>query len=425
MKLKFFFLLLIAFNASAQPKVNEQRIEKRVLELAKIGIDSVGRNYRVAFSAADRQGRTYYIGLMKSAGLDVSIDNAGNIIGKRKGRDPLKKPIAFGSHIDMVPDGGNYDGVVGSMGALEVMDVLKENNITTEHPLELIIFANEEGGTIGSSAIAGALKTEGLKVMTASGLTNYEGIKANGGDPERITLASKKPGDYNAYLELHIEQGGILDQEKLQIGVVEGIVGIQHWEVTVEGFANHAGTTPMNKRQDALLAASKFIIAVNEAVNSFEGRQVGTVGKIAAFPGAYNVIPGKVITSLELRDLSSERIATVFKEIEKRSAEISKTSNVKITFRNLNVTSMPALMDKGIMSKISAAAKQLGYSQKTMQSGAGHDAQEMAHITRTGMIFIPSVGGISHSPKEFSKPADMANGANVLLQTILMLDKEN
>ena len=424
MKLIFSFLMLVALQVSGQPKVNEQRIEKHVLELAKIGIDSIGRNYRVAFSEADRQGRAYYMGLMKAAGLNVTIDYAGNIIGKRKGRNPQKKPIAFGSHIDMVPDGGNYDGVVGSMGGLEVMEVLKENNITTEHPLELIIFANEEGGTIGSMAMAGALKMEGLKVMTASGLTNYDGVRANGGDPEKISQAARKPGDYSAYLELHIEQGGILDQEKLQIGVVEGIVGIQHWEVTIEGFANHAGTTPMDKRQDALLAASKYVVAVNEAVKSFEGRQVGTVGKITALPGAYNVIPGKVIASLELRDLSSEKIAMVFKEIEKRAADIAKTSNVKISFRNLNVTSMPALMDKGIMAKISAVAKQLGYSQKTMQSGAGHDAQEMAHITRAGMIFIPSVGGISHSPKEFSKPSDMANGANVLLQTILMLDKE-
>jgi len=424
MKLIFSFLMLVALQVSGQPKVNEQRIEKHVLELAKIGIDSIGRNYRVAFSEADRQGRAYYMGLMKAAGLNVTIDYAGNIIGKRKGRNPQKKPIAFGSHIDMVPDGGNYDGVVGSMGGLEVIEVLKENNITTEHPLELIIFANEEGGTIGSMAMAGALKMEGLKVMTASGLTNYDGVRANGGDPEKISQAARKPGDYSAYLELHIEQGGILDQEKLQIGVVEGIVGIQHWEVTIEGFANHAGTTPMDKRQDALLAASKYVVAVNEAVKSFEGRQVGTVGKITALPGAYNVIPGKVIASLELRDLSSEKIAMVFKEIEKRAADIAKTSNVKISFRNLNVTSMPALMDKGIMAKISAVAKQLGYSQKTMQSGAGHDAQEMAHITRAGMIFIPSVGGISHSPKEFSKPSDMANGANVLLQTILMLDKE-
>jgi len=416
---------IFVFIASAQPKVNEQRIEQHIMELAKFGKDSLGRNYRVAYSAGDRQGREYYMGLMKAAGLEVSIDFAGNIHGKRKGKDSSKKPIAFGSHIDMVPDGGNYDGAVGSMGALEVMDVLKENNITTVHPLELIIFANEEGGVIGSMAMAGQLKKEGLNVVTPSGLTNREGIKAIGGNPDSFQLAAKKPGDYKAYLELHIEQGGFLEEDKLQIGVVEGIVGIEDWEVTVEGFANHAGTTPMNKRQDALLAASKLVIAINEAVISFTGRQVATVGKIAAFPGAYNVIPGKVITSLEIRDLSHDKILMVFAEIEKRADVIAKASNVKISFRSLNIQAKPALMNKDIQATISAAAKKLGYSQKTMQSGAGHDAQEMSQIAPAGMIFIPSVGGISHSPKEFSRPSDMANGANVLLNTILMLDKEN
>ncbi len=308
----------------AQVKVNERRIEQRIMELAKFGKDSLGRNYRVAFSEGDRQGREYYMGLMKAAGLEVSIDYAGNIIGKRKGKDPSKKPIAFGSHIDMVPDGGNYDGVVGSMGALEVMEVLKENNIITEYPLELIIFSNEEGGTIGSMAKAGVLKNDALKVMTSSGLTNYDGIKAIGGNPDSIRLSANNLGDYTAYLELHIEQGGILEQEKLQIGVVEGIVGIAHWEVTVEGFANHAGTTPMNKRQDALLAASKFVIAVNEAVTSFTGRQVGTVGKITVFPGAYNVIPGKVITSLEFRDLSRKDQTWSLKRLKKGQTQLQR-----------------------------------------------------------------------------------------------------
>lgn len=423
----FFSMLTVVFSQMilGQVKVNEKRIEQHVMELAKFGKDSLGRGYRVAYSAGDLQGRAYYMGLMKAAGLDVSIDYAGNIIGKKKGKDSSKRPIAFGSHIDMVPDGGNYDGVVGSMGALEVIETLNDNNIITNHPLELIIFTNEEGGVIGSMAMAGQLKKEGLLNVTASGLTIREGIKKIGGDPDRIVEAAKKQGDFKAYLELHIEQGGFLEEDKLQIGVVEGIVGIEDWDVTIEGFANHAGTTPMNRRQDALLAAAKFVIAVNEAVNSFPGRQVGTVGKINAYPGAFNVIPGKVTTSLEVRDLSQQKIALVFSEIERRADSIAKASNVKIGFRSLNIQVRPALMDKGLQSKISVSAKMLGYSQKSMPSGAGHDAQEMAHIAPVGMIFIPSVGGISHSPKEFSRPVDMANGANVLLQTILMIDKED
>ncbi len=424
----FSFISLSGFSQSAQSvkniRVSQDRIEKRIFELAQFGKGPEGKSYRVAFSKADQEGRAYYMGLMKSAGLEVSVDYAGNIIGKRKGRDPSQKPIAFGSHIDMVPDGGNYDGCVGSMGAIEVMEVLNENKIITEHPLELIIFSNEEGGVIGSMAIAGQLKKEGLEVVTNSGLTNREGIKAIGGNPDNIHLVTRKQGDIKAYLELHIEQGGILDEEKIQIGVVEGIVGIDEWEITVEGFANHAGTTPMHKRQDALLAASKLVIAVNEVINSYEGRQVGTVGKVAASPGAYNVIPGKVMLGLEIRDLSSEKILKLFRDIEKRAAEIAQSTRTKISFRNLNVPAKPALMTNSIQDKITESAQMLGYTYKRMQSGAGHDAQEMAQIAPAGMIFVPSVGGISHSPKEFTKAVDMANGANVLLHTVLALDKE-
>ncbi len=403
--------------------VNQDRIEKRIMEYAQFGKEANGKTYCVAFSKADQQGRAYYMGLMKKAGLSVTIDFAGNIIGKRNGKDNSKKPIAFGSHIDMVPAGGNYDGRVGSFGALEVIETLNENKIVTEHPLQLMIFSDEEGGTVGSSALAGSMKKEALKVVSQSGLTIGEGIKAIGGNPDSLDKVILKPGDLTCFLELHIEQGGILEKENLQIGIVEGIVGIEHWEVVVEGFANHAGTTPMNERHDALLAASKLIIAVNEVVNSYEGRHVGTVGKISAEPGAPNVIPGKVVFTLELRDLSESKIAQLFKDIQTRAEAIAKSAGVKITITNMNVSSKPALTDTKIQSQITASAKKLGLTYKQMQSGAGHDAQEMAVIAPTGMIFIPSIGGISHSPKEYSKPSDMANGANVLLQTILALDK--
>ncbi len=206
--------------------------------------------------------------------------------------------------------------------------------------------------------------------------------------------------------------------------MVEGIVGILHWEVTINGFANHAGTTPMNMRQDALLASAKLIIAVNEVINSVPGKQVGTIGKIAALPGAYNVIPGKVTLGLEIRDLSSQKIEQLFLKIEKRAAIIANDSKTKISFVRQANASKPALTEKTLQQKINASAKTLGFTTKFMQSGAGHDAQEIALIAPVAMIFIPSKGGISHSPKEFTKAVDMANGANVLLQTILQLDKE-
>jgi beta-ureidopropionase / N-carbamoyl-L-amino-acid hydrolase len=424
-----FLLIILSITVFSQNKpaifkVNEQRIESRIMELAKFGKDVNDHGYRIAFTKGDIEARAWYMNLLKKAGLEVSIDYAGNIIGKRKGENPLLKPIAFGSHLDMVPDGGNYDGCVGSIVALEIIEVLNENNITTAHPVEVIIFSNEEGGTIGSMAMAGHLTAEGLLQKSQSGLTMAEGIKAIGGNPDSIQYSIRKKGDMKAFLELHIEQGGILEKEKLQIGVVQGIVSIVHWEVTVEGFANHAGTTPMNMRRDALLAASKLIIAINEVVNSVKGNQVGTIGKIAIQPGAYNVIPGKVIMGLEIRDLSAEKIEMLLAQIEKRAAIIAKDFKTSISFERQANASKPALTDKTLQQKIYASAKALGFTTKFMQSGAGHDAQEIALIAPVAMIFIPSVGGISHSPKEFSTAVDMANGANVLLQAILQLDNE-
>ena len=251
-----------------------------------------------------------------------------------------------------------------------------------------------------------------------------EGIMRLGGDTTRITEVARKKDEIAAFLELHIEQGGTLEKENLQIGIVEGIVGLKWWEVEFTGFANHAGTTPMNARQDALLAAAKFIVAVNETANSFDGAQVGTVGQIKAEPGAPNVIPGKVVTSLEIRDLSSEVIEKVYQAIKNKGEEIAKAANVQIEFRALDTTADPAIMTKSIQNEIKASAKKLGLSSKKLPSGAGHDAQDMALIAPTGMIFVPSKGGISHSPKEFTSAEDMANGANVLLHTILALDKK-
>jgi beta-ureidopropionase / N-carbamoyl-L-amino-acid hydrolase len=411
-------------KAVADLGVNGQRIESRIFELAKFGRDTNGHGYRVAYTKGDIEGRAWFMDLMKKAGLDPTIDTAGNIIGKRKGKNPTLKPIGFGSHIDMVPDGGNYDGTLGSISALEIIEILNENNLVTEHPLEVIIFGNEEGGTIGSQAMVGEITSDGLKQKSQSGLTMAEGIKAIGGNSDNIQSCIRKKGDFHAWVELHIEQGGILEKERIQIGVVEGIVGIVHWEVTVEGFANHAGSTPMNMRQDALLAASKFILTVNEVINSVKGNQVGTVGKIAVTPGAYNVIPGKVVLGLEIRDLSSEKIEMLFTEIEKQAATIAKEFKTTISFLRQPNESKPALTNKALQQTINTSAKSLGFSTKFMQSGAGHDSQHIASIAPAAMIFIPSVGGISHSPKEFSTATDMANGANVLLQTILKLDKE-
>lgn len=405
-------------------RVNQDRIEARIKALGRYGANPEGGVSRVAFSEADIQGRQYIMSLMREAGLKVRIDAAGNIIGRREGRRKDLPPIMFGSHIDSVPKGGNYDGDVGVIGAIEVAQVLHENNVVLDHPIEVIVFSDEEGGLVGSRAIIGELSEEALNVVSHSGKTIREGIRAIGGDPDHLEKARRHKGDIAAFIELHIEQGSILDDEGIQIGVVEGIVGINWWEVTIEGFANHAGTTPMNKRRDALVAAAHLILAVNRIARETPGRQVATVGRIQAEPGAPNVIPGRVVHSLEIRDLSAEKIQQIFREIQKEARRIEQLTGTKITFTPVDVTAVPAPTDERMRAIIAETAKTLGYSYKFMPSGAGHDAQDMARIAPTGMIFIPSVGGISHSPKEYSRPEDMARGANVLLHTVLKIDRE-
>jgi len=425
------FLLVILFAslpifAQQKPvnfRINQERLEKRILDLATYGMLPNGETNRVAFSDADVAAHQFVMEMMQEAGLEVHIDAAGNLIGNRVGKKTLK-PIVFGSHIDMVPHGGNYDGCVGAMGAIEVIKTLSEKNFTTDHPLQVIIFTNEEGGLVGSRAISGNLKATGLGVKNSTGFTIEEGIKRLGGNPENIASVARKQGEMAAFIELHIEQGAKLDESDIQIGIVEGIVGIKWWDVTFEGFANHAGTTAMNNRKDALLAAAKFIQAVNEVAIQTPGNHVATVGRIQALPGAPNVIPGKVVLSLEIRDLSSEKIETIFDSVEAKATEISKQSGVSVGFSPIDATSSPALTDPVIKTAIQKASERLGYTFQYMPSGAGHDAQDMALVVPTGMIFVPSKDGISHSPKEYTSPEDMANGTNVLMHNILELDKK-
>jgi len=405
-------------------RVNGRRINARLSELAQFGKTPEGGTHRVAYSDADLQARQYAMELMRGAKLEVSIDAAGNVIGRRAGSDAALKPLMIGSHLDSVPEGGSYDGQVGSMGAIEVAETLAENKVTLRHPLEAALFQNEEGGTIGSHAIAKGLTEKELSLIANSKKTIREGIKFIGGDPEKLAGVIRKKGDIAAYVELHIEQGGILHGEKINIGVVEGIVSVNWWDVAIEGFANHAGTTPMNGRRDALLAAAKYIEAVNRIVTSVPGRQVGTVGRIQAFPGAYNVVPGRVTTSLGLRDLDAAKVHMLFEKIQAEVRGIETATGTKFEFTQTNATP-PAPTDARIRRVIDESAKQLGLTTKLMPSGAGHDAQEVANLCPVGMIFVPSRDGISHSPREFSSPEDITNGTNVLLHSLIKLDAMN
>lgn len=415
-------LLAAAALAPKDLRVQGPRIVQHLLALAEFGKNPQGGVSRVAYSDADLQGRQYVMGLMRDAKLEVTIDAAGNIVGTRPGSDPSLKPLLIGSHIDSVPEGGNFDGDVGSLSAIEVAQVLAENHLTLRHPLQVMIFQNEEAVTVGSRAVGSGLEDKLLSSVSWSGKTIRDGTRFIGGDPDRLAQARRQPGSIAGYLELHIEQGGTLEKEKIKIGVVQGIVGILHSEVTIEGFANHAGTTPMNQRHDAMLSAARFIQKVNEVVTSMDGRQVGTVGWLKAEPGAYNVIPGRVKLGLELRDLDESKINSMFARLRTEAEAIGRLNETRFSFSD-PIPPRPALTDKGFQELIDDTAKGLGLNTKLMPSGAGHDAQEIASLGPVGMIFIPSVGGISHSPKEFSRSEDIENGANVLLQALLRLDE--
>ena len=403
--------------------VNADRLQQHLTALSQFGANPEGGVSRVAFSDADIAGRAFITQLMQGAGLTVRTDTAGNIIGRREGADSKLPAILLGSHTDSVPSGGNYDGDVGVLGAIEVAQRLQEQHVRLRHPLEVVNFTDEEGGLIGSLAMTGRLKPAALDVISSSGKSIRDGIHAVGGDPDQLDRAQRAPGEIKAYVELHIEQGAILDGSGIDIGVVEGIVGIRQWEVTVQGFANHAGTTPMDRRRDALLSAADFVLAANQVATSLPGRQVATVGRIRAEPGAPNVIPGKVVMSLEIRDLDGAKIQQVFDLIRSRADDIGKARATPIEFSELEVASAPAPTDERMRRIIAQAAAALGLTSRTMPSGAGHDAQDMTHLAPTGMIFVPSAGGISHSPREFTAPKDIAHGANVLLQTVLAIDR--
>jgi N-carbamoyl-L-amino-acid hydrolase len=403
-------------------RVNGPRVNEHLSGLSQFGANPQGGVSRVAFSQADIDGRAFALDLMRRAGLDVRIDPVGNLVGMRAGSRAGALPILFGSHIDSVPEGGNYDGDVGSLGAIEVAQTLAERGYRNRHPLHVVIWCDEESGLTGSRGYIGDLPADELTRPGRDAIPLVEKLRRIGGDPERLAEARHAAGSIAAYVELHIEQGGILDETGVQIGIVEGIVGIHHYDVTIKGFANHAGTTPMDRRRNAMLAAADLVLAVDRIVKSVPGRQVGTVGRLLVKPGAPNVIPGQVDLTVELRDLSTETIRTLWTRIEAEARVIARKYDTTFEYV-LQHTNDPAISDPGVRRVIADAISDLRLSSQSMPSGAGHDAQDLARIGPMGMIFVPSVKGISHSPLELTRPDDVTNGANVLLQTILRLDQ--
>ena len=364
----------------------------------------------------------FTLDLFTQAGLVPRIDAAGNIYGRLDGSDASLTPILIGSHVDSVTDGGNYDGALGSFAAIEVARSLREQGVRLRHPLDVVVWQNEEGGTIGSKLAIGDLTDADLDKVARSARTIRDGIGLVGGDATRWRDAVKKPGDFACYIELHIEQGGLLEKGGLQIGVVQGIVGLRWSEVTITGVANHAGATPMDQRHDAMLAAAKFTVGENDADTGEPGRQVATVGRLNVSPNTTNVIPAQVVLTIDLRDLDSATLVHFTERFEQIGREIGTATGTTFAFKRL-VDSEPAMANANVMDWIDSSAASLGLTRQRMPSGAGHDAQEISRIAPMGMVFVPSAGGISHSPREFTKGDDVTHGADVLLNAVMAADR--
>jgi N-carbamoyl-L-amino-acid hydrolase len=426
---EFFHAPLARAQAPAETKfhINSQRLQRTLEKLSEFGRNPEGGVTRLGYSDTELAAQEYVIGLMKQAGLEVRRDPAGNLLGKRAGSENLPL-LLFGSHIDSVVKGGNYDGDVGSLSAVEVVRALNEGSVKTRHPLEVVVWINEEGNhfgisTMGSGIAAGLLGPELLTRKDDQGLTVVDWLRRYGQDPAHLTDARIAPGSLAGYLELHIEQGPNLEESKIPIGVVTGIVGLKRWRCVATGFANHAGTTPMNRRKDALAAASRDLLAVRDVVRAESGRQVGTVGYMKAEPGAVNVIPGRAEFPVELRDLDATKIDRMWEPIQEKMKQIDQEENVETSCAPLDDI-VPARTDPAMQSDIREAAKSLGLATMDLPSGAVHDAQQMAKLAPFGMIFVPSHEGISHSPKEFTPWPDVANGAEVLYRSLLLADAQ-
>jgi N-carbamoyl-L-amino-acid hydrolase len=415
---------------SAMLRVDAAVLRQRIETLSTFGRPAGGLFAdgvsRIAYSDADIEGRRYVIGSMKAAGLQPRIDPAGNIFGRRAGTVPQLMPILFGSHIDSVPNGGNFDGDLGSLSALGALEALGAAGVRTRHPLEMVVWAHEEGFAFGRglacSRIAAGEMTPGDMDEVWNGMRRSDAIRRIGGDPDRIREAHRGKGSHHCYIELHIEQGGTLDASGIPVGVVEGIVAIDKYDASVTGFANHAGTTPIADRHDAMLAAAHLTVAVRDAVTRRPGRQVGTVGRIEVTPNSPNVIPGLARVSIELRDLSPQTLVAMMDDIRSRAREIAAATQTTIEFTQ-TMNAAPAIATPEVQAAIERAADGLRLGATRLPSGAGHDAQMMALLGPMGMIFVPSVGGVSHSPKELTRWDDCARGADVLLQTVLEMDR--
>jgi beta-ureidopropionase / N-carbamoyl-L-amino-acid hydrolase len=399
-------------------QINGDRLNQQIQDLAKIGQLPNGGVSRVAFTPEDLQARELVQKWMVDAGMAVRVDAAGNLIGRYAGKDERAKAIVTGSHIDTVAVGGIYDGCLGVLAGIEVVRTLRERSLRLNHPVEVVVFTDEERTMIGCKAMAGELTEASDYYDHPDGTPIQDCLATIGGNWEQIGTAKRE--DIQAYVELHVEQGGVLEQREVEIGVVTGIVGQYRCAVKVHGQPNHAGATPMEGRQDALVAAAQVVLKVNQIATAKPGDQVGTVGYLYVLPNATNIVPGEVDLRIDMRDLDEMNLEMMVMQLKEALTEIAVHTRTEITIEPI-LQIRPTLANPAIMTEITQACQVQGLTYCELPSRAGHDAQAIGRVVPMGMIFVPSRGGISHSQDEFTSIESCVQGANVLLQTIIAL----
>ena len=403
------------------PKVSQAHLLGNIAALAQIGALDGGGCARLALTDEDKAGRDLVTGWMKALGLDVRIDTIGNVIGVRAGRENVP-PIMTGSHIDTVRTGGRYDGNYGVLAGLEVVRALNDAGITTRRPIAVAFFTNEEGARFQPDMMGSLVYAGGLGLNEAYAASDKDGLSV-GDELHRIGyLGAAKPGALrpHAFLELHIEQGPILDEEKVQIGVVESVQGISWTEYTVSGVSNHAGTTPMRLRRDAGYLAASVNLFARKLAWEMGGDQVATVGALSLRPNLINVVPNRAVFAVDLRNTDEEKLKHAEAKVAAHIAEVAEAERVDVEAKVL-ARFEPVIFDPSLVDRVEHHAKALVLSTRRMPSGAGHDAQMMQRLCPTAMIFVPSVAGLSHNIKEHTEAADLMAGAQVLMNLMLEL----
>jgi N-carbamoyl-L-amino-acid hydrolase len=407
----------------AQLAVDGDRLIQNIDRLARIGKQPSGSISRLAFTPEALQARYLIQQWMTEVGMAARIDAAGNLIGRYAGTVEAAPALATGSHIDTVPSGGRFDGVLGVLAGLEVVRVLHANHLRLTHPIELIVFTDEENTMIGSQAIAGTvLGNESGRYRAKGGQSIQEALDGIGGNWDEIHTATRSRQNMAAFVELHVEQGAVLERTQKEIGIVQGVVGIRRKAIVIHGQPNHAGTTPMNLRQDALVAAAQVVLAVKKMAQSRPSQPVATVGYLNVSPNAVNIVPGRVELTVDIRDLFQKNLDDLLQELDNELERIAKTTNTRIEVAPLLCVE-PTLAAPSVQEAIESVCQNLGLSYCHLPSRAGHDALEVGRITDMGMIFVPSQAGVSHSDAEYTSPEQCVQGANVLLHTLIQLDK--